>query len=1091
MGEESLSIILHDRAVEQAILSMKKGAYLLKSRRRGKPKFCPFRLSMDEKFLVWYSGNQEKQLRLSLVVKIIPGKMSPSLVNQLQTTKKLESFSLIYANCERSLVLTCKDKAQADCWFLGLSSIISRNHHPRPLTSLKDQRGIVSCANSPAGFIRRKYNLGLLEDSADFPQVRSLCGSPTLSLSERCLSDGLSHSFDSFYPSDGQSEGDISAWGTPLAEPDVLNRGSLDEPVYEKNALSRFVAPVHTSPYIEKNNILKDVMIWGEGIEGGLIGGGTERSASNKGMLVDALLPKLLESTMMLDVQSISLGGKHAALITKHGEIFSWGEGKCGRLGHKINMDLDHPKLVDSLNGITAKSVACGEYQTCALTNAGEVYTWGDSRFGAHFDCEEKSRSQWLPQKLSGLLNGISISNVACGEWHTAVVSACGRLFTYGDGTFGALGHGNLISLSQPKEVESLNGLCVKSVACGSWHTAAIVDIMIDRFKFKSAVGKLFTWGDGDKGKLGHGDNERKLLPTCVAPLVDCDFAQVSCGRMLTVGLTNMGRVYTMGSSIHGQLGNLGSRDASVAIVEGKLKEEFVKAISSGSYHVASLTSTGRVYTWGKGAHGQLGLGDSDDRNLPTLVEALGDKQVESIACGSNFTAAICLHRSITSSDQSSCYGCKLPFGFTRKKHNCYHCGLYFCRMCSSKKIINAALAPNKSKASRVCDPCFNILRRHIHLDRSLKQENTRTQNSLVQQKASGFERVDKRSMSSKHSQLLSPTKQNIDEMQSHWKFINQGENQQDLEKLSFTSSGIPSWGQVSCPASFKMCDRENTKSLFSPSQNQTTANDSVHLKSPNSSAISLDRFLYGSSEKLSEEVQRLRTEVKNLELQCNDGDEKMQKCRKKIEEAWSVAREEAAKCKAAKEIIKALALRQLHTMSEKVSSRGDTKDEIDANKPHVTPVYSDSSNFGHFHSPSAVTCLPPELQLPKDRVIGDSLYNSPIVFSNTFKSLYGRPAFHHVSKSTDPDPIANRRSAKNGNANYLKDEWMEQYEAGVYITFTSLPGGLKGLKRVRFSRRRFSEREAERWWEENQVRVYQKYDIDGYTDSNHSQMED
>ncbi|XP_038903652.1 PH, RCC1 and FYVE domains-containing protein 1 isoform X2 [Benincasa hispida] len=1063
MGEESLSIILHDRAVEQAILSMKKGAYLLKSRHRGKPKFYPFRLSMDEKFLVWYSGNQEKQLRLSSVMKIIPGKM-----------------------------LTCKDKAQADCWYLGLKSIISRNHHPRPLTSLKDHRGPVSCANSPAGFIRRKYNLGLLEDTTDLPQVRSLCGSPTLSLSERCLSDGLSHSFDSFYPSDGQSEGDISARCTPLVEPDALNRGSLDETIHEKNVLSRFVAPVHTSPRIERNNILKDVMIWGEGIEGGLIGGGTERSASYKGMLVDALLPKLLESTMMLDVESISLGGKHAALVTKHGEIFSWGEGKYGRLGHKINMDFDHPKLVDLLNGITAKSVACGEYQTCALTNAGEVYTWGDSRFGADFECEQKSRSQWLPQKLSGPLNGISISNVACGDWHIAVVSACGRLFTYGDGTFGALGHGNLLSLSQPKEVESLNGLFVKSVACGSWHTAAIVDIMIDRFKFKSAVGKLFTWGDGKRGRLGHVDNERKLLPTCVAPLVDCDFVQVSCGRMLTVGLTNLGRVYTMGSLEPGQLGNLGSKDVSVAIVEaeGKLKEEFVKAISSGCYHVAALTSTGRVYTWGNGAHGQLGLGDSKDRNLPTFVEALGDKQVESIACGSNFTAAICLHRSITSSDQSSCYGCKLPFGFTRKKHNCYHCGLYFCRMCSSKRTTNAALAPVKTKAFRVCNPCFNNLQRRIHLDRSLKQENTRTQNSLMQQKASAFERVDKRSMSSKHSQLLSPTKQNIDEMQSHWKFINQGENQQHLEQLSFSSSGIPRWGQVLCPASFKMCNRENTKSLISPSQNQTPVNALVDLKSPNSSAISLDRFLYGSSEKLSEEVQRLRTEVKNLKLQCHDGDEKMQKCQQKIEEAWSVAREEAAKCKAAKEIIKALALR-LHTMSEKVSGRKDAKDEVDANKTHVTPVYSDSPNFDHFQPPSAATSLPPEVQLPKDRLIGDSLYNSPIVFSNTFKSSYGRHAFRHVSKSTDPDEIANRTSAKNGSTNYLKDEWMEQYEAGVYITFTSLPGGHKGLKRVRFSRRRFSEREAERWWEENQVIVYQKYGIEGYTNSNHSQMED
>lgn len=137
--------------------------------------------------------------------------------------------------------------------------------------------------------------------------------------------------------------------------------------------------------------------------------------------------------------------------------------------------------------------------------------------------------------------------------------------------------------------------------------------------------------------------------------------------------------------------------------------------------------------------------------------------------------------------------------------------------------------------------------------------------------------------------------------------------------------------------------------------------------------------------------------------------------------------------------------------MSDKVSGRRDAKDEVDANKPHVTPVYSDAPNFDHFHSPSAATCVPPEVQLPKDRLIGDSLYNSPIVFSNTFKSLYGRHAFRHVSKSTDPDPIANRMSVKIGTTNYLKDEWMEQYVAGVYITFTSLPGGHKGLKRVRF----------------------------------------
>ena len=45
-------------------------------------------------------------------------------------------------------------------------------------------------------------------------------------------------------------------------------------------------------------------------------------------------------------------------------------------------------------------------------------------------------------------------------------------------------------------------------------------------------------------------------------------------------------------------------------------------------------------------------------------------------------------------------------------------------------------------------------------------------------------------------------------------------------------------------------------------------------------------------------------------EEQCELKNHKIQECQQKIEESWFVAREEAAKCKAAKEVIKALALR-------------------------------------------------------------------------------------------------------------------------------------------------------------------------------------
>jgi len=197
-------------------------------------------------------------------------------------------------------------------------------------------------------------------------------------------------------------------------------------------------------------------------------------------------------------------------------------------------------------------------------------------------------RSQWLTHKLSLPVEVISIFGVACGEWHTAIVSSCGRLYTYGDGTFGVLGHGNNHSFPSPKEIQSLKGLCVRSVACGTWHTAAIIEVADEHFKYNTSTGKLFTWGDADEGRLGHADNVNKLVPTCVSQLVNYNFVQVSCGRMLTLTLTNMGKVFATGSTKYRQLGNPHVKDRAV-VVEGMLKQEYIKmtAICSHShYHI-------------------------------------------------------------------------------------------------------------------------------------------------------------------------------------------------------------------------------------------------------------------------------------------------------------------------------------------------------------------------------------------------------------------------------------------------------------------------------------------------------------------------
>lgn len=495
-----------------------------------------------------------------------------------------------------------------------------------------------------------------------------------------------------------------------------LSSGSVDNSSNRNSAseafrvsLSSAVSSSSQGSCHEDFDSLGDVFIWGEGINDGVLGGGMHRVGTLSISEMDAFLPKALESKVVLDVQSIGCGYKHAVLVTKQGEIFSWGEESGGRLGHGAEVDVFHPKLIETLNGVNIEFVACGEYHTCAVTYSGDLYTWGDGTHNSGLLGHGNEVSHWIPKKVTGALEGLRVSYVSCGPWHTAIVTSAGQLFTFGDGTFGALGHGDHSSTNIPREVETLKGLRTTRVSCGVWHTAAVVEVINESVESssQSSSGRLFTWGDGDKGQLGYVDKKPRLVPERVIALANENICRVACGHSLTVALTTSGHVYTMGSTAYGQLGCPAAGGKFPTRVEDKIADSFIEDIACGSYHVAVLTSKAEVYTWGKGLNGQLGHGDNDHRNKPTLVEFLKDKQAKSIFCGSNFTAVVCLHKWIPSVDHSACSGCRNPFNFRRKRHNCYNCGLVFCKSCTSKKSMKASLAPNSYKPYRVCDDCY------------------------------------------------------------------------------------------------------------------------------------------------------------------------------------------------------------------------------------------------------------------------------------------------------------------------------------------------------------------------------------------------
>ncbi|CAL1406076.1 unnamed protein product [Linum trigynum] len=1078
-----------ERDIEQAITALKKGAYLLKYGRRGKPKFCPFRLSNDESVLIWFSGKEEKHLKLSHISRIISGQRTPIFQRYPRPEKEYQSFSLIYN--DRSLDLICKDKDEAEVWFSGLKALISRSHNRKWRTESRSD-GIQSEVNSPRTYTRRSSPLNSPFGSNDSFQkdgetlrIHSPYGSPPKNGLDKTFSDVI------FYAV--QPKGGFPSDAADASAHSLSSGGSDSMHVHTKGlgmdafrvSLSSAVSSSSQGSGHDDGDALGDVFLWGEGTGEGVLGGGVHRAGNCFGVTMDSLLPKALESTVVLDVQNIACGSRHAALVSKQGEIFSWGEESGGRLGHGVDSDVMHPKLLDTLSNTNIELVACGEYHTCAVTLSGDLYTWGDGTYNFGLLGHGNVVSHWVPKRVNGPLEGIHVSSISCGPWHTAVVTSSGQLFTFGDGTFGVLGHGDRKSVSLPREVESLKGLRTVRASCGVWHTAAVVEVMVGNSSSSNcSSGKLFTWGDGDKGRLGHGDKEAKLVPTCVAALVEPNFCRVACGHSLTVALTTSGQIYTMGSPVYGQLGNPHADGKLPARVEGKLSKNFVEEIACGAYHVAVLTSRTEVYTWGKGANGRLGHGDMDDRNSPTLVEALKDKQVKSIACGANFTAAICLHKWVSGVDQSMCSGCRLPFNFKRKRHNCYNCGLVFCHSCSSKKSHKASMAPNPHKPYRVCDTCFNKLGKAMDTEAPSSHSSISRRGS-INHGSNEFTDKDEKLDSRSRSQLA-----RFSSMESFKQTDSRSKKNKKLEFNSSRVSPIPNrgsqWGGLNISKSLNPM-LGSSKKFFSASVpgsrivSRATSPISRRPSPPRSTTptptlggltspkISVDDTKT-SNDGISQEVTKLRAQVESLTHKAHLQEVELERTTKQLKEAIAFAGEETAKCKAAKEVIKSLTA-QLKDMAERLP--------VGAARTVKTPSFT---AFG-FNPPNEM----PTNNVTVDRLNGQvtsqdrdttSGLNTNQLIPNGSSTTSSHSSGYNIKQGHAESTLRNGSGRTKDGESHSEAEWVEQDEAGVYITLTSLPGGGKDLKRVRFSRKRFSEKEAEQWWAENRARVYEQYNV-------------
>jgi alpha-tubulin suppressor-like RCC1 family protein len=293
-----------------------------------------------------------------------------------------------------------------------------------------------------------------------------------------------------------------------------------------------------------------------------------------------------------------------------------WGTGGSAGSNHGHRTDIE-PQLLEALPIKTnIIDISCGLGHTLFLTDSGLVYSWGNGgsgRLGVG-DNADRAEATLLTQFCTAAPGNSQesqiprISAVQCGACHSLALSASGSVYVWGKNSQGQCGLGHTDDVLRPTLVPSLGLIdAVCQISAGWEHSVA-----------RTETGALFAWGSGYKDSrrgvvppvLGLGSNEGRQTPQQIVAVSGVFITSIACGWDHCLALDDKGFCYSWGSGQNGKLGH--GNDENVAIpmhITSLERETPVRSISAGCEHSAAIGVDGRVYTWGQGDGGRLGRG--------------------------------------------------------------------------------------------------------------------------------------------------------------------------------------------------------------------------------------------------------------------------------------------------------------------------------------------------------------------------------------------------------------------------------------------------------------------------------------------------
>lgn len=350
-------------------------------------------------------------------------------------------------------------------------------------------------------------------------------------------------------------------------------------------------------------------------------------------VLIHRLVPTVVDALHDVEIKKSASMSTYAVAIDTRGGVYVWGTGGSAGAAQTSKADIQ-PQLLEALPmHARVTDVSCGLGHALFLLHTGRVYAWGNGGNGRLGLGDFQDRTEACPVVL---LQHDVVTAVQCGASHSMALTNAGRIYSWGKNTQGQCGHGTAEDQTRPQMIRKLDDKVIVQVAAGWEHSLALTQ-----------EGRMYSWGSGYKDNrrgvippvLGLGHNDSRPSPELISSVETVNIVYITCGWDHCLAIDDKGKVLSWGSGQNGKLGHGNEENVSLPCYIAAFGDEVVESAGDGSApitplrkgmkvvhvaggceHTAALTADGEVYTWGHGDGGRLGHGNNAQCFLPTKV---------------------------------------------------------------------------------------------------------------------------------------------------------------------------------------------------------------------------------------------------------------------------------------------------------------------------------------------------------------------------------------------------------------------------------------------------------------------------------------